>query len=272
MTDQQRPVRVITSFSADGYGQYGEKFLQTFEEFWPEDVGLTVYHEYQSDELKEIAARHSGRFAWRRLFDVPGWTAFFSAISQFPVLCGDVGSGYTIHTDARMVRKVFMEADAVKSHALEQARVIWLDADTITHAPVGMDFIGRVLPDDVAVSYLGRKGVAYTESGFLGYNTRHPLCQPFMELYLQYFTTGTFLTGSYFHDCEGFDRVRDGVEAEHPGMFLDLGAGVPLNDAMHVFINSPLGEVMDHMKGPRKEAGRSSKADLTAPRAEAHWA
>ena len=30
----------------------------------------------------------------------------------------------------------------------------------------------------------------------------------------------------------------------------------------HVFINSPLGTVMDHLKGPRKETGKSNSSDL----------
>ena len=40
----------------------------------------------------------------------------------------------------------------------------------------------------------------------------------------------------------------------------------------HVFINSPLGTVMDHLKGPRKDTGKSSLTDLYGSRTmEKSW-
>ena len=40
----------------------------------------------------------------------------------------------------------------------------------------------------------------------------------------------------------------------------------------HPFINGPLGGYMDHMKGPRKQRGRSPVTDLRVQRSEPYWA
>ena len=39
----------------------------------------------------------------------------------------------------------------------------------------------------------------------------------------------------------------------------------------HVFVNSELGQYMDHMKGKRKIKGRSAKSDLRKQRTESYW-
>ena len=39
----------------------------------------------------------------------------------------------------------------------------------------------------------------------------------------------------------------------------------------HVFINSILGEYMDHMKGDRKNIGKSKKSDLFNERKAEYW-
>ena len=50
----------------------------------------------------------------------------------------------------------------------------------------------------------------------------------------------------------------------------DLGAGAGHN-GQHIFVNSDLGQYIDHMKGKRKIKGRSSKSDLRANRKEHYW-
>jgi hypothetical protein len=51
--------------------------------------------------------------------------------------------------------------------------------------------------------------------------------------------------------------------------FYNLNEGVP--DSMHPFVNGPLGSYMDHLKGGRKEQGRSSDKDLVVTRTEEYW-
>jgi hypothetical protein len=52
------------------------------------------------------------------------------------------------------------------------------------------------------------------------------------------------------------------------GVDIGKGAGV---EGLHVFINSILGDYIDHMKGKRKIKGKSSKSDLRIKRKEDYW-
>ena len=56
--------------------------------------------------------------------------------------------------------------------------------------------------------------------------------------------------------------------APNDGVDIGKGAGVR---GHHVFINSVLGDYIDHMKGKRKIKGKSSQSDLRIKRKEDYW-
>lgn len=263
---------VFTSFSQDGYELYGRRFMETFEKHWPAEVGLSIYHEWD-DFPEDLPAGTDKRIRYFRHVDqVDGLKPFLDAVSHFPLLRGEQttekGQVYNIQTDARMARKTFIEADAAERHG---GKVFWVDADVITHADVPEDFLDEVLPDDKMCCYLGREKV-YTESGFLGYNTDHGMCEPFLRLYRGLFESGAFLTLQGFHDCWAFDAARRGVEDAGHDIFHNLGAGVDPGPGLQVFLNQPLlGKYLDHLKGARKGKTRSPSSDLTIERTEPHW-
>jgi hypothetical protein len=69
-----------------------------------------------------------------------------------------------------------------------------------------------------------------------------------------------------WHDSFVFDSVRRGstlVESDWSSHLI-TGEGHPL-------INSAWGAWLDHLKGARKNTGRSSASDLKVPRTEAYW-
>lgn len=71
-----------------------------------------------------------------------------------------------------------------------------------------------------------------------------------------------------FHDSYLFDVIRRRFERRGCQTY-DIAQGIG-RDAGHVFVNSPLGRYMDHMKGERKAEGASWPSDLIASRPEAH--
>lgn len=247
--------RVVTSFTEKGYEQYGKEFLRTWRKYWPKSVKLTIY--YEGDFLRE----DEENIEWRWYEEVDGLQKWLDSIAPFPVLNGDTGS-YNIQYDARQCRKAFIEAYATR----KGGKVFWFDADSITHDYIPESFLDEILPDDKFCCYLGRDWF-YTESGFIGFNASHPLCEPFMETYLQVFKTGTIFTLKGWHDCYGFDLTRRVVGM--PEMFNDLAKDLP-EGTMHPLINSVLGAYLDHKKGPRKE-DRSTQKDLVVERKEAYW-
>lgn len=170
---------------------------------------------------------------------------------------------YNINLDARMARKSFIQAHAVKQFG---GKVFWVDADTITHSPIPDTFLDEVLPDDKLACYLGRDWM-YTESGFIGFNADHPLCEQFFLFYLNVFKSGAIFTQRGWHDCYGFDAARKIIR--RPDLFNDLAAHLP-EGVMHPFVNSVLGAFLDHRKGNRK-GSRTSREDLVINRTEPYW-
>lgn len=256
---------VITSFGAYGYNLYGRNFLETFDRFWPKDIRLVVFAE---PDTPPFGLEWDNReLLVEQTWNVPDLPEFIRAVSHFPVLCGETPSGHKIFNDARSARATFMQAYGVKRFG---GKVFWLDADIVTHATVTHELLDECLPDDKFCAYLGRRGV-FSENGFIGFNAEHALSDKFMESYRRLYTSGAIFLEPGWNDCIAFDRIRELAERGFPEAFHNLGRDVAYTSTEHVFINSVLGSVMDHLKGGRKNLGRSPNSDLAKPRSEPYW-
>ena len=248
---------VITSFTEEYYNKSGKDFIRSFKEHW-KGVDLVVY--YEGENIRDD---------WHFIEEVEGLEEWFEAISYFPMMRGDMGDGtYNIQLDAGMVRKSLMLLHAAKTYG---GKVFWIDADVFTFADVPEDFLDTVLPDDKFCCYLGRDQwniwPNYTESGFLGFNTQHPLAENFFGAYQAVIKSGLIFTMESWHDCVAFDLTRKafkGVEDE----FVNLSEELP--PTTHPFVNSVLGKYMDHKKGTRKSA-KSRPEDFVVERNEDYW-
>jgi len=69
-----------------------------------------------------------------------------------------------------------------------------------------------------------------------------------------------------WHDSFVFDAVR----AHHALVELDWSSDLVTGEG-HPLINSEWGAYLDHLKGDRKDLGRSRRTDLKVPRTEAYW-
>jgi hypothetical protein len=79
----------------------------------------------------------------------------------------------------------------------------------------------------------------------------------FWETFINYYKKDTIFELQEWHDSFVFDVVRK--EYEERGM---VNQNIPHGSIdLHPFINSVLGDYMDHMKGPRKRQGRSKKSE-----------
>lgn len=254
--------RLITSTSEFYYQKRGGKeFIETFKAYWPKSVELIVY--YEGDIIRD----DDENVKWKWFEEIEEWGVWERRISHWPVMNGAMGGRYEVQTDARHWRKAFIEAHAVNRY---KGKVFWCDSDVVTFDTVPDNFLDSLLPDDKMCCYLGRKNF-YSETGFIGWNGDHPLTQEFFKAYLDFFRTGAIFTCPSWHDCMGFDQVRELINKINPAtteLFVDLAANVEEN--MHPWINSVLGKYTDHMKGKRKNQG-SWKEDLVVERTEPYW-
>jgi hypothetical protein len=107
-------------------------------------------------------------------------------------------------------------------------------------------------------------------------NLNDNICKAFLkefELYYEQAEQGIF-TLDEWHDSYVFGHILN--KRKGMGNVLDYSAEMYLKEARtggggHPLINSVLGKWMDHMKGVRKEEGRSRTKDLMVNRTEGYW-
>lgn len=119
---------------------------------------------------------------------------------------------------------------------------------------------------------MGRPQKGYSECGFISFNLASHFAETFFSSWRSYYDQDFYKTLDGFTDCHTYDAVR-------LQMTNDLGLkSNDLNDgryygyrvSKHPFVNSELGNYIDHLKGPRKKL-KSSHQDLKRKRNDAHW-
>ena len=272
---------VVTTFHEAGLRQYGQRMIDTFCQNWPAEVTLYIYPENCVPMVAD-----SSRVAVKKLEEVDGLMAFKNRWKGVPKANGDVsadpvrskrrdsGKGFKWHA-VRFAHKVYAIFDCAKR--TDADILIWMDADTICHSPITVQDLHRMIPTDSELCYLGRKG-KYSECGLYSINLRSKNIQNFLkEFQLMYDDAeqGIFLLEEW-HDSFVFDAVRvkfpqmqqlDWAAHLHnlkPHPRSSTGEGHPL-------INSDWGAWLDHLKGSRKNLGRSKQEDLKVQRTEAYW-
>ena len=259
---------VCTTFNAAGYTKYGQRMIQTFLQNWP--VDLVVYAE--GCDVIETAPN----LEVRDISVVSELTAFKQQWQGVPKANGDVSSdpvrskrkdaGKGFKWDAvRFAHKVYSIFHCAKHSPTDW--LLWMDADTVCHSPITHVDLAKLCPDTVDLCFLGRRG-KYTECGLYAMNLQSLRTQNFLTQFQRYYDEAEqgIFTLAEWHDSFVFDAVRKHlplVEVDWSGHLI-TGEGHPL-------INSDWGAYLDHLKGARKNTGRSPATDLKVRRTEAYW-
>lgn len=272
-----RSFSVVTTFNQSGYDRYGSRMIETFLATWPENIHLYVYAEdckpTQQHHRLHVIDFHAA---------VPELVAFKQRWGREPKARGEVAMGppdkkgkqpgIGFRWDAiRFSHKVY----AVCHHAQQQITdvMFWMDADMICHSPITVQFIESQFPASYGVCFLGR-AKKFTECGLYGLNLRDPATQDFVQEFQKCYDdaeNGIF-TMSEWNDCWVFDRIRERTQQRHPAwQQLNWTQGFSKQGEGHPLINTAWGAYLDHLKGRRKETGRSHRQDLVVDRSEAYW-
>ena len=266
-----RKFSVVTTFHQAGYDLYGRRMIDTFLNHWPQDVDLWVYTE--NCQIDQIDAR---LVVIDLLTAVQPLVAFKSRwiqdlratgrLAQGPADRKGKQPGIGFKWDAvRFSHKVYSVCDCATRTASDV--LIWMDADTVCHSPLPHSELEDLVPANADICFLGRQG-KYTECGLYALNLKSPVTRDFLARFqwvYDHAEQGIF-TMQEWHDSFVFDQVRKQFDlAEHDwSSHLIQGEGHPL-------INSRWGAWLDHLKGKRKQQGRSQSKDLRSPRTEPYW-
>ena len=262
---------VVTTFNAEGYKTYGQRMIQTFLQTWPRDVLLKVYAE--NCRVTETAPNLE---VLNLETASPELVAFKKIWSNVPKANGDVtadpvrskrrdaGKGFKWHA-VRFAHKVYAIFHAVK-HATTDW-VIWMDADMVCHSPISVEKLSQFFPAAADLCFAGRNK-KFTECGLYGMHITQPAIQSWLEDFqLMYDDAeqGIFMLDEW-HDSFVFDavRTRHNLREQNWTAHLQMGEGHPL-------INCEWGAYIDHLKGERKNLGKSRSSDLRVHRNESYW-
>jgi hypothetical protein len=263
---------LITTFNESGYNQYGRRMLDTFAKTWPKTIDLQVYAEgcqIESSEpnikilIQEQVCPDLVRFkqTWS---SVPKATG---DVSADPVRSRRKDAGKGFKWDAvRFSHKVYSIFHAAQT--VSTPWIIWIDADTVCHSPIPESFVDTMCPDNVDLCYLGRRG-KFSECGLYAMQLHTKGTRRFLKEFQRMYDEaeqGIFLLDEW-HDSFVFDAVRLRIEGLRQ---LDWAAGIITGEG-HPLINSAWGAYLDHLKGNRKETGKSLSRDLKVRRTESYW-
>ena len=224
-----------TSFSAQGYNVYGERFLRSYR---LHSCGIPLYV-YSEDDLTL-----DDWVSFRRLGDDPDYVEFVGRHGRNPIANGlRVKNGKTIKLyqfDAvRFCHKVF-----AKTQPPDVDWWIWIDADVELTADLDKQFFDQTCPGGYIASYLGRTDWSHSECGFVAYNLRQGGREFLRRLRLMY-VEGLVFGLNQWDDSFVWDVVRKSMESEDK-WFKNLSEG---KRGLHVWPETILGEYSEHRKG-----------------------
>lgn len=244
-----RTFEAVTTFSAEGYEQYGKAMVRSFAANWPSEIPLHVYADWHLG---------FGRVA-------PEWQReFFRKWMVKPRARGMNGQKYNFRNDAvKFSHKVGAIIDAYER--CESDVLIWVDADTVTHSRVTLDFLEGLFPEGKQIAWLDRE-MLYPECGFVMYRAKDAGIVALFDEWRGLYESGKLFDLQEWHDSWVFEQLvkKHGLKAQSL-------SGPEGRKTHHPFVNSVLGECMDHCKGNRKIAGRSRPTDIKVQRTESYW-
>lgn len=276
-----KQITVLTTFHPAGLSKYGQRFLDSFAARVDKRIKLLVY----AENCKPINPDPSRITILDAKEVLPKLNQFKSTWGHVPKANGDVSNEPQRHTrkdwdkafkwDAvRFANKTYAVYDAVTR---SKDWCVWMDADTFVHSTWTYEDFAELLPETAYITYVGRgKGSqTWPECGFYGLNLNHPVCHEFLKEFERMYEdaeNGMFLLTEW-HDSYIFGEVLK-MYNQFPSH--DYSADMYLKEAKsggggHPLINGPLGKWIDHMKGGRKDAGKSQKKDIMVNRKEAYW-
>ena len=269
--------KVITTFKPGDWDRYAKRMVESVLGRWP-NADITVY--YQDDR----PAYDDPNVSWQDIDKAnPGLDKFRQKYKNDPTAMGKIqGIPGGVCRSSRLQTEGGKDAkkdsylwNAVKfsykvscvTHAVKTYKdydyIIWLDDDTYTFRNIPMDFIKGICPNDTLVTYLDRENEMgsnkYPECGLVCYNMKHDLVENFVIDWEQLYFTAEIFKLLEWHDSYVFWHLTKEYRHKKNVKVHNIGYSKGVM-GHHVFVNSELGQYIDHFKGDRKDA-KSSKAD-----------
>jgi hypothetical protein len=261
---------VCTGWNLAGWHQYGRRFLESFEANWPADVKLEICGERDAMEATSAAAgalEPRREITFRTLAAIPGCEGFIAEHGGDPVKCGRarrrdhnwkeraVAAGYNWRYDAvKFCRQGFIPHYVANRMGFEHRPsdfLCWLDGDVVTHAKISHEsVVTGLLPPSKSIAYLGRDP-KHPDIAFQLYRLGDQRALEFLRNFKLEYSTGHVFDLKEWHSAFVWKHTLS-----RP-YFLQVAHNLTPGGSGHVWHQSPLAQWGDHLKGDRKDSGRS---------------
>jgi hypothetical protein len=266
-------IAVVTTFHEEGLKKYAQRMIDTFIQNWPKEITLHIYPEkcnpaisdhsrVSLTDLDSVEALTDFKKRWKDDPKANGW------VTDSTKKVNDKTQKIGFRWDAvRFAHKVYAIFDCARRTDADV--LFWMDADTVCHSPIALETVMKFCPANMDIGYLGREG-KYTECGLYSMNLRSQAVQNFLREFQRMYDdadNGIF-TLAEWHDSFVFDAVRTKFRGQLREYNWSVGI---VKGEGHPLINSQWGAYLDHLKGDRKDIGRSKDKDLKVKRTESYW-
>ena len=225
--------------------------------FYPDDITQQIdtencfYHNLKNNqpELQEFIDRNNNNKLIKERMDKPKRSAFeYDAV--------------------RFSYKVYCMLDAAER--CETDVLVFIDADTVTYKPIPIEWLEHIAPANKFSTFLGRPKKGFSETGFITFNLALKESKKFFARWREYYTKDLWQNLQGFTDSFTYDAARLDTTDRSLDNDLNDGRYLGYRGSKHPFVNSELGDYMDHLKGTRKDI-QSSVEDMKVKRQDDHW-
>lgn len=225
-------LKIVSTFSDQGYEEYGKRFVESCKKFVASTIYISLY-------IDNVPLTNEKNIKILNLEEsVPELSKFKqrNKNKEFKDFKWDA---------VRFSHKSYAIWHAAKHSNVE--KLFWLDADTVLQNTIDEDYLNKFLPDGFFTSYLGRGG-RFTETGFIGFDLKNKYSNDFFNEFIDYYNNDRIYTElSGYTDCHVYDAVRNKFVEQKKITALDLTPGMGKNNFNHVHNG-----YMIHNKGGKK--------------------
>jgi len=233
-----RKITCITSFDKNYYEHTGKVFLSSWLKYWSDDFHLVIYNEdfRLPDNLKYTQIGFDQLDPDYEKFQQEDHFGFERHITQ----------------TKRFSKKAYSVIHGMEH--IDTDILIWLDADTVTKAPVTPEWFEDIIPNGFLSAHLGvihhmsktdstSPEIYNCETGFFALNKQHPEFKNFSNRYRERYVNREFNDLRRPYDGDVYGAVV--TEFHNKGVQMN-----DLNPNRHKtpFARCVLGEILHHFK------------------------
>ena len=257
---------ITTTWGQKHWNIYAKRCVESIGKHWPQE-GVKYF--YPDDISQQVALPNASYFDLSKT--QPELQTFIDRNKDNALvkerMNKPIGSAFEYDV-IRFSYKVYCMIDAAERCATDV--LIFVDADTVTYKDIPIKWLDHIAPMNKFSTFLGRPKKGFSETGFITFNMTMPESKKFFDRWREYYTKDLWKNLKGFTDSFTYDAARQDTTDRKLDNNLNDGRYLGYKGSKHPFVNSELGDYMDHLKGERKDI-QSSVEDMKVKRQDAHW-